>query len=182
MIELVRDNKGLNDSSADFRTQYENTNDDILGKEAPEGMFIATSLNQTSVTYSEDTILEIIFNGTDHAGEWIWRILSCIDRRQEELGSFDCAQTNDLVKITIIDLCQEALPEGRTPYPECGDDPIKPVEPDEPDDPDESDEEEDKELKPLPVEGNTAPILLDFDPNDIIKLKQGSTIQFDIGS
>ena len=95
MMELVRDNKGLNESSSDFRTQYENTNDDILGKEAPEGMFIATSLNQKSVAFSKDTIFEIIFNGNDHAGEWIWRILSCVDRTHEELGSFDCAQTND---------------------------------------------------------------------------------------
>ena len=95
LVELVKDNLDRSASDLDFKYDYANEADTLLGKSAPANSYIASTLGQETLLVNAETGLwqtryapsEIL----NLAGQWTVYVSKCVDRREEALGKLDCA-------------------------------------------------------------------------------------------
>ena len=118
-MELIHDNQLRTEVSPEFREVFLNTNDAVLGKDAPSDLYIATLLGQTSLLISSEPFTnsdgsfrdvapefhQFFRNSFDpdlHEGEWKFGVKVCVDRRNEAFGALDCDTGENYITINFI--------------------------------------------------------------------------------
>ena len=104
-IELVTDNEGGSKSDEQFRLNNFNSNDAVLGFDAPTDLFIASAFNQSTLVFTQNDQISFkkSYERSLHEGIWIFGVRTCIDRRQEELGKIDCDTGTNFIQLIVID-------------------------------------------------------------------------------
>ena len=72
-FELIEDNEEFTSADLAFQASYLNSQDVHLGDDAPTDMYIANTLNQTSLIFSGaayPNVLDFQFDENIHAGTW----------------------------------------------------------------------------------------------------------------
>ena len=118
-LELIQDNQVRTEANPEFREEFLNRNDAVLGKNAPSDLYIATSLGQTSLllssepfTNSDGSIVDVApefhqffrntFEPDLHVGWWKFGVKICVDRRDEVYGALDCDHGENYLWINFI--------------------------------------------------------------------------------
>ena len=87
----------------DFRAEYENANDAVLPS-GPPGMYVATTLGQTSLVVNPAVgVIQNTFDAAAHGGTWEFTARACIDLTSE----IYCDPGTNSVQVVIV----EAAPE-----------------------------------------------------------------------
>ena len=118
-LELIHDNQLRTEVNPEFREEFLNMDDAVLGKDAPSDLYIATLLGQTSLllssepfTNSDGSIKDVApeshqffrnaFEPDLHEGWWKFGVKVCVDRRDEAYGALDCDHGENYIWINFI--------------------------------------------------------------------------------
>ena len=118
-LELIHDTQLRTEVYPEFRNEFNNTNDAVLGEDAPCDLYIATLLGQTSLLLSSEpytnsdgsfkdlapefhSFFKHSFEPDLHEGWWKFGVKVCVDRRDEAYGALDCDHGENYISINFI--------------------------------------------------------------------------------
>ena len=78
-FELAIDNKFLDKDYSEFEDIYSNNDDIVLGPDAPPDRYIATTLGQNTLIFSDESYkIETSYDAELHSGLWIFSVNACV--------------------------------------------------------------------------------------------------------
>ena len=109
-FELAIDNKELDVSYEEFRDEYHNLDDMNLGQDAPADRFIATSLGQNTLVFSDESdTIETSYDAELHSGTWTFSTNACVYvfQAQDLISTLECSRGVNKIEINFIDCTSE---------------------------------------------------------------------------
>ena len=78
-FELAIDNKFLDKDYSEFMDIYSNNDDIVLGPDAPPDRYIATTLGQNTLIFSDESYkIETSYDAGLHSGTWTFSNNACV--------------------------------------------------------------------------------------------------------